>query len=242
MAIAYSSTSAMGQGNATAVNASMTVGSLTNGYLLVGLVYQNTTGSPTSLKWNTTETMTLLAGPYDITGAGAERIFIYGLANPTAATTNITCAKSADGIYVTFWGAAYSGVDQASQPDSTGQNLTAGATTLTVSTTVVAANSWLFGCYRFYGSAPTAGTNTVLRGTDTAASISDSNSDQAAGSRDQVVNQTGSNGIGGLIVSFDPVAAAGPANLKSLDTNTKSNIKSYNTNLIANVKSINTNV
>jgi len=40
----------------------------------------------------------------------------------------------------------------------------------------------------------------------------------------------------------DPFAAAGPANLKSLDTNLKANIKSYNTNLIANVKSINTNV
>lgn len=35
--------------------------------------------------------------------------------------------------------------------------------------------------------------------------------------------------------------AAGPANLKSLNTNLKANIKSYNTNLIANVKSINTN-
>ena len=37
------------------------------------------------------------------------------------------------------------------------------------------------------------------------------------------------------------LAAAGPANLKSLDTNVKSNIKSYNTNVLANIKSINTN-
>lgn len=37
-------------------------------------------------------------------------------------------------------------------------------------------------------------------------------------------------------------AAAGPVNLKSLNTNLAANIKSYNTNLIANVKSINTNV
>ena len=35
--------------------------------------------------------------------------------------------------------------------------------------------------------------------------------------------------------------AAGPANLKSLDTNLTANIKSYNTNLIANIKSIDTN-
>jgi hypothetical protein len=45
-----------------------------------------------------------------------------------------------------------------------------------------------------------------------------------------------------LIQYDDGVAASGPANLKSLDTNLKANIKSYNTNVIANVKSINTNV
>lgn len=39
----------------------------------------------------------------------------------------------------------------------------------------------------------------------------------------------------------DPTAAAGPANLKSYNTNLKANIKSINTNLIANVKSLNTN-
>lgn len=36
-------------------------------------------------------------------------------------------------------------------------------------------------------------------------------------------------------------SSAGPANLKSLDTNLKANIKSYNTNVLANIKSINTN-
>lgn len=35
--------------------------------------------------------------------------------------------------------------------------------------------------------------------------------------------------------------AAGPSNLKSLNTNVKANIKSYNTNVLANIKSINTN-
>ncbi len=41
-----------------------------------------------------------------------------------------------------------------------------------------------------------------------------------------------------LITPTDPVAAAGPSNLKSLDGNTKANIKSYNGNLLANIKSI----
>lgn len=43
-------------------------------------------------------------------------------------------------------------------------------------------------------------------------------------------------------VSFLASAAAGPANLKSYNTNLAANIKSINTNLIANVKSLNTNV
>jgi len=36
--------------------------------------------------------------------------------------------------------------------------------------------------------------------------------------------------------------AAGPANLKSYNTNLKANIKNINTNLIANVKKLNTNI
>lgn len=44
------------------------------------------------------------------------------------------------------------------------------------------------------------------------------------------------------IGTSDPdVAASGPANLKSYNTNLKANIKSINTNLIANVKTLNTN-
>jgi len=49
------------------------------------------------------------------------------------------------------------------------------------------------------------------------------------------------NGVG-VITAIAPAAAAGPANLKSYNTNLKANIKSINTNLIANVKSLNTNV
>lgn len=41
--------------------------------------------------------------------------------------------------------------------------------------------------------------------------------------------------------SIAPVAGAGPANLKSLNTNVKANVKSYNTNVLANIKSIDTN-
>lgn len=41
---------------------------------------------------------------------------------------------------------------------------------------------------------------------------------------------------------YGEVAASGPANLKSYNTNVKANIKSINTNPIANIKSLNTNV
>jgi hypothetical protein len=58
----------------------------------------------------------------------------------------------------------------------------------------------------------------------------------------------GNNGNGTGTVFWDTIspdytpAAAGPANLKSLNTNVIANIKSFNTNVIANIKSINTNV
>jgi hypothetical protein len=44
-----------------------------------------------------------------------------------------------------------------------------------------------------------------------------------------------------LVVNYEE-AAAGPANLKTYNTNVLANIKSINTNLIANIKSLNTNV
>lgn len=46
---------------------------------------------------------------------------------------------------------------------------------------------------------------------------------------------------GAATIAISPEAAAGPSNLKSLNTNLKANIKTINTNAIANVKSLNTN-
>lgn len=46
----------------------------------------------------------------------------------------------------------------------------------------------------------------------------------------------------GATVVLRPSIAAGPANLKTYNTNLKANIKTINTNPIANVKSLNTNV
>jgi hypothetical protein len=51
-----------------------------------------------------------------------------------------------------------------------------------------------------------------------------------------------SNYSSGGIIAIQPPAAAGPANLKSYNTNLKANIKSINTNLLANIKSLDTNV
>jgi len=61
-----------------------------------------------------------------------------------------------------------------------------------------------------------------------------------AGSHSMQVTASSST-ISGVMCSFAPSVAAGPTNLKSLDTNVKANIKSYNTNVLANIKSINTN-
>lgn len=205
MTIAFDTTSALGQSSAASSNAAQTVGVLTNGYLLVGLVYQNNTSSPTSVNWNTSETMTLLAGPTTL--ANSERGFIYGLANPTSGSHNVTVAKAADGVFVSYYGVSYSGVKSTGQPDSTASN-TGTTTSLTTTTTSILDNCWLFGVWRGLGASQAAGANTTLRGTGGGAIIvSDTNTAQTpAGSHAMTVTQT-SSAIGGLIISFSPFVA-----------------------------------
>ncbi len=138
--------------------------------------------------------------------------------------------------------ATYTGCNQTGQPDSHSATTTVG-TPWVQSTTVVASNCWLVGFV--YGTDPLSTTVTpgVLRQTVAASSLyGDSNGTVSTGSQSLTWNNNGVARVAvGVMVSIKPVAADGPANLKSLDTNVKSNIKSVNTNPLANVKSLNTN-
>lgn len=208
MAIAFDTISGKAQGNGTTVStASFAIANVSNRLLLVGLVYQTGAGTITSIKWNTTETLTLLAGPLDITSGGTtEHLYVYGLLNPTATTATIDLVKSESGVYVTFYGLSYNGVKQSGLPDATATN-TGSSSTPNCSVTTVADNCWVFNVMRqLTAGTTTAGANTTKRdpGTDIACDVGDTNAAQTpAGSKAQ--NWTSSSGVYGMInVSFAP--------------------------------------
>ena|ERR1039458_412131 len=206
MAIAFDVVSSQTQNNTTSVSSSnFTIANVANRLLLVGLAYQQTTDDLTSVKWNTSETMTKLLTFI----ANGERLYIYGLLNPTATTANVTVAKPNGTVYVTFWCANYNGVSQTGLPDSS-NSATGNSAAATVSTTTVANNSWLFSCFRGFSSTFAAGTNTTQRSTGSAnaADIGDSNAAQTpAGSHAQ--NFTLTSGQWGLgVISFAPYTSA----------------------------------
>ena len=136
----------------------------------------------------------------------------------------------------------YSGVHQTAPIDSSAF-IASGAVPRTFSTTVVASNCWLVSMARNISTGAIApSTGTTGRTDGTLHDTGDSNGTVGTGSQSMVWTD-GSGNAYGIIFSLAPaVAASGPANLKSYNTNLKANIKSIDTNLIANVKSLNTNV
>lgn len=166
---------------------------------------------------------------------------IYHLAGPAtgANTLQLNLTASYNGEYVSI---SFSGASQGAIDSSNGGNGGASSSSpFNLTTTVVAANSMLWGMGRNADNATSGGTNTTLIYNNL---IQVGYSTSPVGTGSQSVQFTWSGTVrftGWIVASVAPAVAAGPTNLKSLDTNVKANIKSYNTNLIANVKSINTN-
>lgn len=149
----------------------------------------------------------------------------------------------------TYWRAfSYyvTGAKQTGIPDSSNVGTTTG-TSISVATTVVASNSWLFlmkadGTGGQTDTPSNAVTTARLSADAGGLALLDSNGTVGTGSQTATDSISGSSTpLGGIAFSIAPAVASGPTNLKSLDTNVKANIKSYNTNVIANIKSINTN-
>lgn len=121
-------------------------------------------------------------------------------------------------IVVTFSGtadfvdgvvASYSGVSQASPVDSHNKGqVTTAATSITLSTTVVASNTWLHGmAWSRGGSQLSAGAGTTVRSAKNVGSLAangDSNGTVAAGSRSLVFNGGSGTFPGGIIMSLKP--------------------------------------
>lgn len=185
--------------------------------------------------------------------ATAFRTRLLYIVAPTTGTNNINFTRANGAGTIDTMNASYSGAKQTGVPDATATNTTKTASPIASNITTVAANCWIVEMCSLFGTdygGPTsqaAGTNTFKRQASANPQLwdlYDTNAAVAAGVNTMNVTYVGTLGatISISIASFAPVAPAGPANLKSYNTNVKSNIKSIDTNLIANVKSLDTNV
>lgn len=168
-------------------------------------------------------------------------ICLWYLINPATGANTIAITG---GGFIDGYAASYTGAKQSAQPDASTTNGNVSASDLTTSVTTIAANDWLVEYASGNdGNAISATSGVSSRNVGgTGFGLYDSNGTVATGSVSAVMHRAALNGMAVVLAAFSPALAAGPANLKSYNTNLKSNINSVNTNLIANVKSLDTNV
>ena len=190
----------------------------------------------TGTTWNTTEIGTFLTGV--AFGGGNAETRQYYVNNPTSGTHNAAAAGLNSDIRLIA--SSYTGVNQSSPIDASTTQSNASTSSFVPAITTTQDNCYIVVSGQNNGGTATASVGTMRQAAGTGRMLGD-NSAPTTGSNSMTMGGVGTASWGASVVSLAPVAAAGPANLKSLDTNVKANIKSYNTNVLANIKSINTN-
>jgi hypothetical protein len=181
-------------------------------------------------------------------GAGGGFNYIYGLVGPATGSSLTISATRTTGSGRIFMGAVEYTVCSATIPDATG-GTTPGApfNALATNITTVADNSAVLMFVVADNGSLAAGANTTQIAESTGASgqvglyeTSPTPVTPAGAKTLNITSAVDCNG-GSIAASLAPFVAAGPANLKTYDTNVKANIKTMNTNPIANVKTFDTN-
>lgn len=209
MAIAYdfSSTGNANPGTSVTVAHTCTGSDL---LLLVGILTNDTTDKVTGVTYNGVA-MTRLAAYQAVTTNFFG--FTYYLLAPATGANNIVASRSDSGL-IGCMGASYTGVSQSGFPDSNASGTDA-AGNFSATTTVVAANCWLWANVRSNNnvSGITAGASTTIRQNvfGSAGVMADSNAIVGTGA--QSLNFVVDNGGETYwhVVSFAPAAAAGGA-------------------------------
>ena len=177
---------------------------------------------------------------------GALRLALWYLIAPATGANNVVVTWSgvATGLgqQLNAISVSYTGAKQTGQPDSNGSQTFSSATSVAVSTTVVASDCWLSGSLQGSAGEMINGTGPeTQRGVDQFNQIAiDTNGTVGTGA--QTLDWTWSSadtGLG-LVMSIAPVAAAGPANVKTWDGLAQSTgVKTYFGNTLANTKTVN---
>lgn len=234
MAIAYDATSVATNGTDSSQTWNHTVTG-SNTYLIVAVNQSSAAVTNASVTYNGVGMTSLLQ-------LSNNRDRIFGLANPTTGTNSVVVSYSSSGDNKSAIAVSYTGVSATGQPDSTASGSGSGGA-LSVSTTVVMANSWLASFGHSDPTTTTAGANTTIRNSHNSNSyqcyLADSNSAQAAGSKAQNIT-FGANTFPYMgVISLAPYVASGPTNLKTLNGAAKASIKTINGVAIASVKTFN---
>lgn len=180
-------------------------------------------------------------GTQSSAGAGT-RLYSYVLANPATGAHNVSCTWSGTDS-PQFRVASYTGCKQTGIPDA---SLTfddeADANGDTESVTSIADNCWhICGWGNSSCSTWNAGSGSTLRQASSCIGLFDSNGPKTpAGSYSMSVNLTaGTTKWYGVMASFAPVAASGPANVKTINGLAIASVKTKNGLAIASVKTAN---
>lgn len=205
MAIAYDATSqitASGWSTGTSMTWSHTcTGS--DRYLIVG-VSCGETGSDivSGVTYNGVAMTRLLFATF---AGGGRSNYLYGLVTPATGANNIVVSHS-NLIYIHGNAVSYTGVKQSAQPDSTA-NGSASATSLSVSTTTVADNSWVVGIFS-NTSANTSGHTGITPRSDNSSigvDIGDSNAPKTPAGLYTMTESAGASGSwGAVLASLSP--------------------------------------
>lgn len=141
------------------------------------------------------------------TPSGSNTSYLYGLTGPATGAHTVTASGGTANYRA--GSTSYSGVDP-TQPDSTSGNTTLNST-ITLTTTVVAANCWLIVMGGVGGSGATGSTNKTDRvvisvGSFAGMIIADTNAAVGTGAQSVVLNSSVSGNMGGVIASIKPFA------------------------------------
>ncbi len=156
MAIAFDATSNSHQTNSVISWSHTCTGS--NGYLLVGVAQGNNVDNVTSVTYNgVTMTQLQLVTP-DATSLSHQ--YLFGLAGPATGTNTVTVNRSASGEARCI-GLSYTGVNQNSTPNNSGQDNAASNSPATFQATTASSSAW---SVAFYGWQRVPSTSTGLTG------------------------------------------------------------------------------